>query len=87
MVPTAQEFFDSMLENNEECTSVEMLIRFAKLHLVAQQLTIVENAKLELDKDWITKTETIYPNQLISSVTIKVNADSILNAYPLKNVK
>jgi len=30
---TSKELFDKMLEENDECTSTEMMIAFAKLHL------------------------------------------------------
>jgi hypothetical protein len=30
---TAKELFDKMLEENDECTSTEMMIAFAKLHV------------------------------------------------------
>lgn len=32
-VPTAKEIFDKMLLENDECTSTEMMIEFAKLHV------------------------------------------------------
>lgn len=31
---TAQELFDKMLSENEECTSTEMMIEFAKIHVL-----------------------------------------------------
>lgn len=34
-IPTAKELFDKMLEVNDECTSTEMMIEFAKLHVEA----------------------------------------------------
>lgn len=30
---TAKELFDKMLQENEECTSTEMMIEFARLHV------------------------------------------------------
>ena len=38
---------------------------------------IITNAKVELAKDWIRKEETVNPKQLVSSITIKVNKNSI----------
>jgi hypothetical protein len=32
-ISTAKELFDKMLEENDECTSTEMMIEFAKLHV------------------------------------------------------
>ena len=34
-IPTAKELFYEMLDKNEECTSTEMMIEFAKLHVEA----------------------------------------------------
>ena len=34
-IPAAQELFDKMIEVNDECTSTEMMIEFAKLHVTA----------------------------------------------------
>lgn len=65
----------------------EALVEFARLHLEAQTKAIVENAKVSLAKDWVRKEETIHPNSLVSSITIKVDEQSILNAYPLDNIK
>jgi UDP-N-acetylglucosamine 2-epimerase len=34
-IPTAKELFDKMLSDNDEVTSTEMMIEFAKLHVEA----------------------------------------------------
>ena len=34
-IPTAKQLFDKMLEADEECTSTEMMIEFAKIHVKA----------------------------------------------------
>ena len=69
-------------------SNIEFLLReFAKLHAEAQVKEIVKNAKIELAKDWIRKTETINPGDLVYPINIKINEDSILNAYSLTNIK
>lgn len=66
---------------------IEAMKNFAKYH-VEQALNVVnENAKVEFSKDWIRKTETINPNSLLDTINVKVNENSILDAYPLENIK
>jgi hypothetical protein len=65
----------------------EMMIAFAKVHVEAALKEAIENAKISLGKDWIRKEEKIHPSQLVDSITIKVDKDSILNSYPLTNIK
>jgi hypothetical protein len=61
---------------------------FAKMHVTAALKEASENAKASLGKDWISRKEQkIYPGQLVDSITIRVNKDSILNSYPLTNIK
>jgi hypothetical protein len=69
-IPTAEELFDKMLSENEETTSTEMMIEFAKLHVEAAL-----KAAKEVDK----KNRELKP---------KLNQRfSILNSYPLENIK
>lgn len=70
-----------------EGIEIETMIDFAKYHVEQALNEVFENAKVELSKDWIRKEETIHPNSLVSSINVKVNKDSILNAYPLENIK
>lgn len=86
-IPTAKALFNKMLGENDECTSTEMMIDFAKLHVEAALKQASEDGKIELSKDWIRKEETIRPGSLIAPITIKINKDSILQAYPLTNIK
>lgn len=86
-IPTAEEFLLSKISHPDIKLYAPELIAFAKIHLEAQAKAIAENAKVSLAKDWIRKEETIHPNSLVSSITIKVDEQSILNAYPLDNIK
>jgi len=67
--------------------SVEIMVEFAKMHVAAALKEASENAKASLGKDWIRKEETIHPGQLVDTIIIKVDKDSILNSYPLSNIK
>jgi hypothetical protein len=72
--PTAKELFDKMLSLNEETTSTEMMIEFAKLHVEAALKAASEGA------DYYTDGQ-----EHIEQVWI--DKDSILNSYPLENIK
>lgn len=50
---TAKELFDRMLEENDECTSTEMMIEFAKLHVEQALKAAHRNAQFpEEDLDY-----------------------------------
>lgn len=98
-IPTAEEFLQEhplishYYDDEQEWEVVpteqvqQAMIEFAKLHVEAAKKEIAENSKIELSKNWVTKEQTIYPGEAISPITIKVNQDSILNSYPLDNIK
>lgn len=50
---TAKQLFDKMLEENDECTSTEIMIEFAKIH------TILLKEKIELLEEQNKINETI----------------------------
>jgi len=66
---------------------VKKMTEFAKLHVKQALLKASEKAKVSLAKDWIRKEETIHPNSLVSSITVKVDKESIISAYDLNNIK
>jgi hypothetical protein len=72
---TAKELFDKMLNENDECTSTEMMIEFAKLHVEAALKEAIE--KIEMDVEYDTD-RIAYPI---------LEEYSILNSYPLTNIK
>lgn len=72
---TAKELFDKMLEENEECTSTEMMIEFAKLHVEAALKAASENA---------TATNKA---KFKGDCNPQVDENSILNSYPLDKIK
>ena len=71
-IPTAKQLFDKMLEADEECTSTEMMIEFAKLH-VEQALKVALNSVEYVDGN--------------DSAVDDIDEESILNSYPLSNIE
>lgn len=67
---TAKELFNKMLEENDEFTSTEMMIEFAKLHV---EEALKQASEKALIKRIMYKDDTI-------------NKDSILNAYSLDGI-
>jgi hypothetical protein len=88
-IPTAEAFLDQ--DESGVFTKVDIvqaMIEFAKLHVEAALKEASENAKASLGKDWISRKEQkIHPGQLVDTIIIKVDKDSILNSYPLTNIK
>lgn len=76
---TAKELFDKMLEENDECTSTEMMVEFAKMHVKQALKQASEKAEVA--------TEYENPvNPSMGSYEV-VDKCSILDAYSLDNVK
>ncbi len=94
-IPTAEEVIDKMVKfasvnDTINCTVYslsQVMVEFAKMHVEAALKEASEKAKASLGKDWIRTEETIHPGQLVDTIIIKVDKDSILNSYPLTNIK
>ena len=87
-IPTALEFLnrdESGVFNEMDIT--QAMIGFAKLHVEAALKAASENSQITLGEGWIRKEETILPNQVVYPITIKVDQNSILNAYPISLIK
>ena len=69
---TAKELFDKMLSENDECTSTEMMIEFAKLH-VEEALKCAAKASESFD---FSEEDDLF----------KMNQENILTAYDLDNI-
>ena len=85
---TALEFLnrdESGVFNEVDIT--QAMIGFAKLHVEAALQAASENSQITLGEGWIRKEETILPNQVVYPITIKVDQNSILNAYPISLIK
>ena len=79
MIPTAREFLESKhIEGSEpRCKAI---IEFAKLYCIEQARVISENA--------ITTISRIQYGSILTEFNEpKVDKNSILNAYPLDNIK
>ena len=74
-IPTAKELFDGIIEANDECSSIEMIIEFAKLHVEAALNAAADNA----DVRWLT------PPSPYSNVVVDITL--IYTSYPLENIK
>jgi hypothetical protein len=89
IVPTAEDFLQDHHQishfyddktNNMVCFSDDVqkaMIEFAKLHLKAQEEAILQNVTTTNEPHWSGEQED----------DVSVDIDSILNAYPLENVK
>jgi hypothetical protein len=71
-IPTAKELFDKMLSANGEVTSTEMMIEFAKLHVDSALKAAVKDVEIK-------------PMKHVGFYM--VDSGSILNSYPLENIK
>ncbi len=75
---TAKELFNKMLEENDECTSTEMMIEFAQRHVTEALKQASEKAEIE--------TEYENPvNPSMGSFEV-VDKCSILDAYSLEEI-
>ena len=71
-IPMAKQLFDKMLEENEECTSTEMMIEFAKMHVEAALKAALNSVEYADGND---------------SAVDDIDEESILNSYPLSNIE
>lgn len=69
----AKELFDKMLTENDECTSTEMMIEFAKMHVTEA----LKQASEKVEVNSVSFTHNDYD----------IDKESILSAYPLENIK
>jgi len=87
MVVTAKELLETKESFDEDYPTVsigdaiEMAIEFANLHCIEQGKVISE--KFKIDWNYLNNTSMTVPDE----DSIKANKESILNAYPLDNIK
>lgn len=91
---TSKEMFDKMLLENDEATSTEMMIEFAKYHVEKALKEVSSKIKLDMftkglykGAKWIPLKDNQEYNPLERSLMTKVNKKSILNSYNLDNIK
>jgi hypothetical protein len=78
MIPTAEEFFMKFKHTHSPVNHHLALIEFAKLHVEAALKEAVEKAKTK---------KTYRGNDSSMLVKKVIDKDSILNSYPLTNIK
>ena len=85
-IPTAEEFFNPYGGYTRE----EMLIRareFAKLHVKAALKKAFNNSEMRVSENDTNEYPSFTDNYDDGYVTITVSKNSILDAYPLENIK
>jgi hypothetical protein len=76
-VPTAEEFLKEAQSNpNKGWTTRKLMIEFAKLHVEAALKEASEKVEYDVNHD-----------TLLNYFPVVIDKDSILNAYPLENIK
>jgi hypothetical protein len=96
MIPTAEEFLKNkpFMRSDLQCeTNYQLMIEFAKLHVEAALKAILENVKVKMIDNCSDHTPYrgecgkcgSYHNYKIASE--EVDEESIINAYPLTNIK
>ena len=99
-LPTAEAFLDNHLKNGKitperiRRSQIEAMIEFAKLHVEealkeASKIKVIDvfvRPTIKGSKYKLMKTGESY--DILNTIQMfKVNKDSILNAYPLENIK
>ncbi len=93
-VPTAEEFIENdyyhlHLDTDSICLASihDAMIEFAKLHVEAALKEASESRCIKMhDKIWFA--QSLEPGtKILDRVNITVDKDSILNSYPLENIK
>jgi hypothetical protein len=82
-IPTAEEFLrESQSNPSKGWTTRKLMIEFAKLHVELQASSILKSVRIIDDPNsYCGNTGSEYPpNQII-------DRNSILNSYPLENIK
>jgi hypothetical protein len=93
MIPTAEEFFREFCNKRTTTGSLngherlEVMRKFAKLHVEAALKAAFLNSEMRVSENDTNEYPSFTNNYDDGYVTITVNADSILNAYPLEQIK
>lgn len=90
MIPTAEQFRKDLLKKKGRVTEDEFMIEFAKFHVIEALKDAAENSKVvPTDYQPIPKRKVGSAYVIIDreDVMIVVDKDSILNSYPLTNIK
>lgn len=82
--------FDEMMEylnTSVESSIVDAMLEFARLHVEKALNEASKKSKIDIGKNYTVDEITLHPTSLIDTVVIKANVESILESYPLDNIK
>ena len=86
-LPTAEEWLKHFEENAYPNTPIsECMIEFAKLHVEAALKAASENITV-MAKNYNGPWKVDFPYTIDDYTDLHIDKDSILNAYPLENIK
>jgi len=88
-VPRASEFYSNfVIKNKSDGKTLDLMTQFAKLHVQAALEAASYNAKLASYDNKANKPGTSgFTTMTVNDVEWRPCSESILNAYPLENVK
>ena len=89
-IPTARIFLQNLIEENNYDSNIDIedaMIEFAKLHVEAALKEAYLNSEMRVSENDTNEFQSFTDNYDDGYVTITVSKDSILNAYPLNNIK
>jgi hypothetical protein len=82
-IQTAEEFLDEKVKENDVLV-IDVMIEFAKLHVEAALKAASEEVYHNIDIDWVDRYDYSADH---NGLTGSIDIDSILNAYPIENIK
>ena len=90
-IPTAKKVYHAVtgcvLESHRNPDIEKAMVEFAKLHVEAALNEASKKSKIDIGKNYTVDEITLHPTSLIDTVVIKANVESILESYPLDNIK
>ena len=87
LILTGKETYDSEYPTVSKYDALEAMIEFAKLHVEASLKEAYNNSEMRVSENDTNEIPSFTDNYDDGYVTITVSKDSILNAYPLENIK
>ena len=86
-IPTAEEFLKTQFKKGNSIGTYDLMIEFAKLHVESALKAASESKCINMyDKTWFA--QFLEPGtKILDSINITVDKESILNSYPLENIK
>ena len=85
---TAEEFYEKNTNGFlDEVECKQLMIEFAKLHVEAALKEAYNNSEMRVSENDTNEIPSFTDNYDDGYVTITVSKESILNAYPLENIK